>query len=351
MTRLEQREFGKLPDGTSIILFTLSNDQGMIARIMNFGAILTELHVPDRTQQVHNVVLGFDNLAQYLRGHPFFGATTGRVANRIAGARFTLRDREYKLAANDGPHHLHGGIKGFDKVVWQARPLQDLGHAGSVEFTYVSADGEEGYPGNLLVTVIYTLTDRNELKIDYTATTDKPTPVNLTNHSYFNLAGNGDVLQHEMMIAADHYMPVDDDLIPSGEIAPVKGTPFDFSTATPVGLRLDQLQPRPGGYDHNFVLNKNAQSLRLAASVCDPASGRVMEVLTTEPGLQFYTGNFLDGTIQGFGGVSYQRYGGLCLETQRFPDAVHHANFPSIILNPGDTYKTTTEFHFKQDQA
>jgi len=346
MTRLEEKEFGKLADGTPVRLFTLSTANGMVARVTSYGAILTELRVPDRNGKIGNVVHGFDNLKQYAGGHPFFGAIAGRVANRIAKATFTLDGKEYTLAANNGRNHLHGGLKGFDKVVWDARPLPATDHEAAVQFRYLSKDGEEGYPGNLSVIVTYTLTDNNELRIDYEATTDKATPVNLTNHSYFNLAGEGDVLDHEVIIASERYTPVDDELIPTGEIASVQGTPLDFAKPVRIGARIEQLKPKPGGYDHNFVLNSAGKSLAPAARVSEPKSGRVLEVLTTEPGIQLYTGNFLDGTHKGIGGVVYGRHSGFCLETQHFPDSVHHPNFPSTILRPGGTFKSTTVFRF-----
>jgi len=346
MTRLEEQDWGKTLEGALVKRFTLANSNGMAARITNYGAILTELQVPDQHGKPGNVVLGFDSLESYLKGHPFFGAIAGRVANRIARAEFTLDGQQYILAANNGPNHLHGGKKGFDKVVWQAKPLPSNKRESSLQLTYLSPDGEEGYPGNLSATVTYSLTDDNELRLDYTATTDKATPVNLTNHSYFNLSGAGDILGHELTLAADHYTPVDDLLIPTGEIASVKNTPLDFTQPTLIGARIAQLKPRPGGYDHNFVVNGVGNSLALAARVRDPNSGRVLEVHTTEPGVQLYTGNFLDGSLTGSGGFSCVQHSGFCLETQHFPDAVHHPNFPSIILRPGQTYKTTTVFKF-----
>jgi aldose 1-epimerase len=346
MTRLEEQDWGKAPDGTAVKLFTLANSKGMVAKLTTYGATLTELRVPDRNGKVANVVLGFDNLDQYLKVHPYFGTTTGRVANRIARARFALDGKEYTLAANDGRNHLHGGTKGFDKVVWEAKTLPPTDHEVAMQFSYLSKDGEEGYPGNLSVTVIYTLTDDNELKIDYAATTDKATPVNLTNHSYFNLAGSGDILGHEVMIDADRYTPVDEELIPTGEIASVKGIALDFTRPMPIGARIARFKPKPGGYDHNYVLNRGGKSLALAAHVHEPKTGRLMEVLTTEPGIQLYTGNFLDGKLTGHGGAVYRQHTGLCLETQHFPDAVNHPNFPSTILRPGQTYKTTTVYRF-----
>ena len=346
MMKLEQRDWGKISDGAMVNRFTLTNSKGTTAKVTSYGATLTELRVPDRNGTVANVVLGFGNLDAYLKGHPFFGVTAGRVANRIGKARFSLEGREYTLAANNGQNHLHGGIKGFDKVLWQGKALPTTGHDAAVEFSYFSEDGEEGYPGNLSVTVTYTLTENNELQIDYKATTDKATPINLTNHSYFNLAGSGDILDHELTIQADRYTPIDAELIPTGEIASVKDTPLDFTSPMSIGARIDQLKPVPGGYDHNYVLNSRGRSPALAAHVYEPKTGRVMEVLTTEPGIQLYTGNFLDGELTGHGGVVYNKHAGLCLETQQFPDAVNHPNFPSTILRPGETYKSTTRYKF-----
>jgi aldose 1-epimerase len=346
MTRITEEDWGATRDGTSVKRFTLTNQNGMTARLTSYGAILTELQVPDRQGQLTNVVLGFDNLERYLQGHPAFGTTVGRVANRIAHARFTLDGQEYQLAANHGAHHLHGGIKGFDKVVWETKVLPAKHNSASVQFTHLSPDGEEGYPGNLSVVVLYTLTDDNELRIDYHATTDQPTILNLTNHSYFNLAGHGDVLDHELLIEADRYTVADRDLIPTGEIAPVKGTPLDFTQPTRIGARIDELKPQPNGYDHNYVLNSGGSSLALAARASEPNSGRVLEVFTTEPGVQLYTGNWLDGRIEGIGGVTYVRHGGFCLETQHFPDSINHPEFPSTVLRPGQTFQSTTAFKF-----
>ena len=342
MTRIQEQDWGRTSDGTPVKLFTLTNSKGMVAKISNYGGIITEIRVPDRNGKIDDVVLGFDNLDQYLKGHPFFGAIAGRVGNRIAKGRFTIDGQEYKLATNNGPNHLHGGLKGFDKVVWIATPSQ---HGATLELSYHSKDGEEGYPGNLDVTVTYTLTDDNELRIDYTAKTDKATPVNLTNHSYFNLAGGGDIGNHELYLNADRYTVTDDTLIPTGEIAPVKGTPLDFTKPTLIGARFDQLKAR-GGYDDNFVLNSGGKSLALAARAYEPTTGRILEVLTTEPGVQLYTGNFLDGKLTGINGAVYAKHTGFCLETQHFPDSINHPNFPSTILRPGQTYKTTTVFKF-----
>jgi aldose 1-epimerase len=344
---IQKTVFGKTKDGAAVDLFTLTNANGMKAKIMTYGAILTELHVPDRQGKLNDVVLGFDDLESYLKGHPHFGATTGRVANRVAKGKFTLDGKEYTLAVNNGPNSLHGGLKGFDKVVWKAEP-KEASDAVAVQLTYVSPDGEEGYPGNLTTIVTYALTNQNELRIDYKATTDKATPVNLTNHSYFNLAGpwSGDILSHELMLEADEYTPADDTLIPTGEIRSVKGTPLDFTKPATIGSRIAQVADKTGGYDHNFVLRGKGKSLALAARAYEPKTGRVMEMYTTEPGVQLYTGNFLDGKLKGKGGVVYQKHEAFCLEAQHFPDSVNHPEFPSVILRPGETYKQTTVYKF-----
>lgn len=351
MTRLQEKEFGKLPDGTIVRLYTLAGRRGLVAKVTNYGAILTELHAPDRHGEAANIVHGFDNLEQYAKGHPGFGATIGRFANRIARARFSVDGVEYRLAANNGRNHLHGGLRGFDKAVWKAAPLKMTANgAAAVQFTWFSVDGEEGYPGNLEVSVTYAVTDDNDLRIDFVATTDKATPINLTNHSYFNLAGSGDVLGHEMQINADRYTPVDDELIPTGEIAGVKGTPLDFTRPAPIGARIEQLKPNPGGYDHNYVLNRDGGAApSLAARTCEPTSGRVLEVFTTEPGMQLYTGNFLDGKHTGVGGVIYGRHSGFCLETQHFPDSPNHPDFPDCTLRPGQTLRSTTIYRFSAE--
>ncbi|MBM3879984.1 MAG: galactose mutarotase [Verrucomicrobia bacterium] len=342
---LTKATYGKLPEGTLIEQYTLTNAKGVTAKIITYGALLTELHVPDRAGQLGDIVLGFDNLESYLAGHPYFGATIGRVGNRIAKGQFTLDGKTYTLAQNNGPNHLHGGLKGFDKVVWQARPVRAK-NGVAVRFTYTSRDGEEGYPGKLTATVVYTLTNDNELRLDYTAKTDKATPVNLTNHSYWNLAGAGDILGHELMLNADRYTPVDDTLIPTGEIAPVQNTPMDFTRPKPIGRDLKQLANDPQGYDHNFVLSRGDKQMNLCAVVHEARSGRVLEIFTQEPGVQFYSGNFLDGTLTGKGGQVYRKHYGFCLETQHFPDSVNHPNFPSTILRPGRTYKTSTIHRF-----
>ena len=295
-----------------------------------------------------DVVLGFKTIEQYEGEHPYFGATIGRVGNRIAKGKFKLNGQEYTLATNNGPNHLHGGVKGFDKRVWRSQLVPAVDGV-AVKFTYVSADTEEGYPGALTATVTYTLTNRNELRLDYTATTDKPTIVNLTNHSYFNLAGDGqgDILGHELMLMADRYTPVDDTLIPTGEIASVRGTVMDFTRFTAVGSRISQVPgPAPVGYDHNYVLNHGGGVLAMSATVREPGSGRIMDVLTSEPGVQFYTGNFLDGTITGKAGVAYAKHAGFCLETQHFPDSINHPNFPPVVLQPDRTFKSTTVYRF-----
>ena len=343
--------FGEVK-GRKVELFTLRNDHGMTVKITNYGGIVTELHVPDRDGRDGDVVLGFDSLDGYLKGHPYFGALVGRVANRIAGARFTLDGKEYVLAANNGTSHLHGGTEGFDKKVWEAEPLQTA-DGPALRLSYRSPDGEEGYPGNLDVTVTYALTEENGLEIDIRAVTDAPTPVNLTNHSYFNLAGHGagEILGHVLTLEADAYTPTDADLVPTGEIRPVEGTPYDFRTPKPIGKDIAGLPPdpahdNPGGYDVNYVLRGRAGTLRLAARVFEPGTGREMEVYTTQPGIQLYTGNFLDGTLTGKDGAVYRFRNGFCLETQHFPDSVHHPEWPTVILRPGETYHEVTVYKF-----
>lgn len=344
--KLESKVFGRTPEGTEVRIYTLSNTKGMTVKITEYGAIITELWVPDRNGKPGDVVLGFDNLDRYLKGHPFFGAIAGRVANRIAKGKFTLDGKEYTLAVNNGPNHLHGGLKGFDKKVWKSRPLRGLSREVAVELTYISPDGEEGYPGTLTAKVTYTLTDDNELRIDYEATTDKPTIVNLTNHSYFNLAESGSVLDHILMINADRYTAADDTLIPTGELAPVKGTGLDFTQPRRIGDRIADYMSFAKGYDHNFVLNSGGKAMAMAARVSEPKSGRVMEVWTTEPGVQLYCGNHLDGSLTGVGGVVYKQHTGFCLETQHFPDSINKPSFPSVVLRPGQTFKSTTAFRF-----
>jgi aldose 1-epimerase len=357
---VQKESFGRTADGRQVDLYTLTNANGLKARITNYGAIVVSLEVPDRNGKLDDITLGFDTLQEYLKGHPYFGAIVGRYGNRIGKARFTLNGVEYKLAANNGENHLHGGIKGFDKVVWDAQPLTQTDAVG-VKLVYLSRDGEEGYAGNLTCIVTYTLTNNDELKISYEALTDKPTPVNLTHHSYFNLAGQGkgDILGHELTLNADSFTPVDKGLIPTGELRSVKGTPFDFTKPTAIGARIneDNEQLKFGlGYDHNWVLNKGVKHsggglliLMLAARVYEPTTGRVMEVYTTEPGIQFYSGNFLDGTNVGKGDKVYKHRYGFCLETQHYPDSPNKPSFPSVILEPGQKYAhvTTHKFYTK----
>ena len=345
--KMQKQSFGKTDDGQPVDLYILTNQHGMEAAITNYGGTVVTLKVPDRNGKIDDVVLGYDKLDDYAAGKAYFGAIVGRYANRIAHAKFTLDGTTYTLPKNDGDNHLHGG---FNKRVWTAKDVSSS-NGQALELTYLSKDGEEGFPGNLSVKVVYTLTNQNELKIDYSATTDKDTVLNLTNHCYFNLAGqgNGDILQHQLMIRADRFTPVDANLIPTGELRSVKGTPFDFTTATVIGARIDQddQQLKLGrGYDHNWVLNSGtAGSLSLAAQAYEPHSGRVLEVSTTQPGLQFYTGNFLDG-IRGKQGKVYNRRYAFCLETQHFPDSPNHPGFPSTVLKPGQHFLSTTVYKF-----
>jgi aldose 1-epimerase len=341
--------FGKTPEGQEVKLYTLRNVNGAGAKIMTYGATVVSLEMPDGQGRMDDIVLGYDNLDGYLKASPYFGAIVGRYGNRIGKGTFTLDGVAYSLARNDKENHLHGGIKGFDKVVWSDKPVWKSNAVG-VELTYLSKDGEEGYPGNLTSTVTYLLTNKNELRVEYIATTDKATPVNLTHHGYFNLTGGErDILAHELMLNANKFTPVDAGLIPTGELQSVKDTPMDFTKETPIGARIEadfeQLQAG-GGYDHNWVLNRTGDGLILAARVVEPTTGRVMEVYTTEPGIQFYAGNFLDGTITGKEGKVYKHRWGFCLETQHYPDSPNKPNFPSTILRPGDTYKTTTVYRF-----
>lgn len=341
--------YGTLPDGTAVEAFTLNNGAGMTVKAINYGAIITSITVPDRNGKIDDVVLGFDSLDEYLKGTAYFGAVIGRYGNRIGGAQFALDGNTYKLAANNGPNSLHGGLKGFDKVVWQAQTFERDGSVGVV-FTYTSADGEEGFPGALATQVTYTLTPKNELAIDYRATTDKPTVVNLTQHSYFNLGGDGsgDVLAHELTVDADRYNNVDRNLIPLGDPVTVEGTPFDFRTATAIGARIDadDEQIRLGrGYDHNYAINRSGPGLVRAARVVEPKSGRTMEVFTTEPGVQFYTANHLDG-VPGKAGHVYGKRNAFCLETQHYPDSPNKPSFPSATLRPGETYESRTVYTF-----
>ncbi|MGB6832095.1 MAG: aldose epimerase family protein [Candidatus Acidiferrum sp.] len=339
--------FGKLPDGTEIESYTLYNSRGASAKVITYGATLTELHVPDKNGKMGDVVLGFDNLEGYASGpHPYFGATIGRYGNRIAKGKFTLDGKEYQLAINNAPNSLHGGPTGFDKRVWKAEELKEPAGA-AVRFTYLSKDGEENYPGNLKVSVTYTLTNTDELKLQYAAETDKDTVLNLTNHSYFNLSGTGEgnILKYILYINADKYTPVDSTLIPTGKIESVVGTPLDFLKPTAIGARIGELK-EIGGYDHNFVLNGKAGTLRVAAKVVDPDSGREIEVLTTQPGVQFYSAIGLNGSLKGKGGVGYEKYGAICLETQHFPDSPNHPSFPSTELKPGEHFHSETIYKF-----
>jgi aldose 1-epimerase len=345
---VKREAFGKTGDGTPVEIFTLTSKGGVEVRVISYGAIITSIRVPDRTGAVADVALGFDSLDGYLREHPFFGAVVGRYGNRIGKASFTLDGRTYKLAANDGPNHLHGGVRGFDKYVWTADVLKG---ATGVAFTRTSPDGEEGYPGTIQARVTYALSDASELSIEYRATTDKATPLNLTQHTYFNLAGHnaGSIVDHELALFADRYTPVDATLIPTGELAPVAGTPLDFRQPTRIGARIDDPHEQITfglGYDHNWVISRKGDGLQLAARVFEPKSGRTLEVQTTEPGVQFYTGNFLDGTVKGKGGAVYNRRNGLCLETQHYPDSPNQPAFPSTIVRPGQTYQSQTVWRF-----
>lgn len=342
---IEKSPFGKTADGVAVDLYTLTNANGLVLKMTNFGATVVALETPDRDGRMANVNLGFTSLDGFLGPHPYFGATVGRFCNRIAGGKFTLDGKQYTLATNDGDrHHLHGGKVGFNKVVWNAEPFQQETGLG-IKFTYLSRDGEEGYPGNVRVMAVYTLTNGNELVVEFTARTDAPTPVNLTNHCYWNLAGagSGTIRNHVLMVAADKYLPVDAVLIPTGQVADVAGTPLDFTKPERIGARLDQIQADPVGYDHCFVLRGPAGKMQLAAKVKDPASGRVLEIHTTQPALQFYSGNFLDGKPAN---NNYNQYDGFCLETQHYPDSPNHAHFPNTILRPGETFSQKTVHRF-----
>ena len=346
---LKKTSFGKTPEGRQVDLYTFTNKNGVEVAITNFGGIIVSIKVPDRNGKVADVVLGYDSLDGYVNDKSYFGALVGRYGNRIAHGQFTLDGVTYKLAKNNGENSLHGGTKGFNKAVWDAKEVASK-DGPSLQLNYLSKDGEEGYPGNLKVQVVYTLTDANQLRIDYSATTDKKTVLNMTNHSYFNLAGQGtgDILGHELMIQADRFTPVDAGLIPAGELRSVEGTPFDFRKKTAIGARInaDDEQLKLGkGYDHNWVLKRSAE-YSLAARAVEPNSGRVLEVWTTQPGVQFYSGNFLDGTAIGKGGKAYTFRTGFCLETQHFPDSPNHPQFPSTVLNPGDRFHSVTTFKF-----
>jgi aldose 1-epimerase len=351
---MKKESFGAV-QGSSVELYTLTNAHGIEVRCTNYGGIIVSLRVPDKRGRLDDIVLGFDKLQGYLQKQPYFGAIIGRYANRIARAQFELDGVRYPLAANNGPNSLHGGNKGFDKVVWKAEPFEIPEDAGLV-FTYVSKDGEEGYPGNLNVKVTYTLTDQDELIFDYEATTDKATPVNLTQHTYFNLAGEdrSDILGHELTLNADRFTPVDKNLIPTGELRAVKNTPMDFTTPTTIGARIhenDEQLVLARGYDHNFVIRRKGPGPELAAHVREPETGRVMEVFTTEPGVQFYSGNSLNGTVTGKQGHVYQQRFGFCLETQHFPDSPNHPDFPSTILKPGQVYRSRTIYKFSVEDV
>jgi aldose 1-epimerase len=341
------KPFGKTEGGQEVKVHTLTNTKGLRVRLIDFGATLISVEAPDRHGKNANITLGFPSLAGYLQRHPYFGSTVGRYANRIAGGKFTLDGKTYALATNNGPNHLHGGNKGFDAVLWKSEAVSSPDAVG-VRFSYVSRDGEEGYPGTLETTVCYTLNDANQVRIDYAATTDKPTVVTLTNHSYWNLAGagSGDILKHELTLAADQYLPIDDTSIPTGELAAVKRTPFDFTQPHAIGERIGELKKEPHktkGYDHCFVLRGQQGKLELAARVTEPTSGRVMEVFTTEPGIQLYCGNFLDGSPSAGG---YKQHDAFCLETQHYPDSPNKPSFPSTVLRPGQTYRSTTMHRF-----
>ena len=345
------RPFGTMPDGRDVGLYLLANDNGMRVSVTDYGGIVTSLTAPDSRGRLADIVLGFDTFEAYLEGHPYLGAIVGRYANRIGNGTFTLDGRQYVLSRNSAGHHLHGGISGFDKVLWQAAAM--AAEAGpQLLLSYVSRHGEEGYPGRLDVAVTYTLTNENEFRIDCRATTDAPTHVNLTHHSYFNLAGPTarDILDHVIAIDADRFTPVDDGLIPTGELRDVAGTPMDFRSPFPVGARIDDDDEQlhfGGGYDHNWVLNRAGAALSFAARVSDPTTGRILEVFTTEPGVQFYTGNFLDGTLTGKQGTVFRRRCAFCLEAQHFPDSPNRPEFPTTVLRPGQVYETTTLYRFR----
>jgi aldose 1-epimerase len=335
--------FGKTADGREVSIYALTNSKGLRARITNFGAALVSLHVPDGDGNLGDVTLGFDTVEGYEQQSTYIGVTAGRYANRIGAGKFTLDGTEYTLATNNGPNHLHGGNTGFDKVLWDTREVVAADEAAWVKMTYLSADGEEGYPGNLQCSVTYTLTNNDELRISYEGTTDKKTVVNLTNHTYWNLAGKGDILKHELMLNAERFTLIDTTLIPTGIVASVKDTPLDFSRPKAMGARMHQIGL---GYDHNYVLAGETGEMKLCARVHEPTSGRVMELHTTEPGVQLYTGNYLDGTVIGKGGQAYEKHAGFCLETQHWPDSPNKPDFPSVVLEPGQTYTSQTTHRF-----
>jgi aldose 1-epimerase len=352
MANIEQQVFGEMPDGRNVKIYTLTNDQGLEARIMNYGGTLVSLRAPDRNGIHADVVLGFDEFAPYLAQHPYFGSLIGRYANRIAGASFTVDGRTHRLSANDGRNHLHGGGIGFDKTLWDAEPAESA-EGPQLVLSHFSRAGEDGYPGNLTVRVTYTLTAQNELRLDYSASTDQTTVINLTHHSYFNLAGAGTIHDHLLRLRAERYLPVDPELIPIGEQRSVRGTPFDFTVPCSIGSRIssDEAQLQlAGGYDHCWVLTEQSGACALAAELFDPMSGRALTVFTTQPGIQVYSGNFLECSIEGKQGRRYQRHSGLCLETQHFPDSPNQPGFPTTMLRPSDTYREMTVYRFEVDQ-
>lgn len=345
---LEKTSFGKTEDGTEVFLFSCKNSQGVVVKLTNLGATVVAVEIPDRNGQIANVNLGFNDAASYEKHSAYFGCTVGRYGNRIAKGRFVLDEKEYTLATNNGGNHLHGGEKGFNRKIWKADEVKTPNAVG-VKFSYRSPDGEEGYPGNLDVTATYTLTNDNELRIEYSAVTDKPTVLNLTNHCYWNLggAGSGDIKSHELQLESDKYLAVDDGLIPTGEETPVEGTPLDFRKPHAIGERINEIKADPVGYDHCFVLRDSSNKLKLAARVKDPKSGRVMEVRTTEPGIQFYSGNFLNGDAANGGHAQHTAF---CLETQHFPDSPNQPKFPSTVLKPGEKFQSTTVHKFLVDR-
>lgn len=354
VNKIEKISFGKLPDGREVDQYILKNANGMEVKIMNYGGVITHWTAPDKEGKYEDIVLGFDSLVGYLTPPPYFGAIIGRYGNRIAKGKFTLDGKTYQLAKNNGENHLHGGVVGYDKVLWNAESIE--GAESTLKLTYLSKDGEEGYPGNLNITVTYTLKNDNSLKMDYVATTDKATIINLTNHSYFNLsAAKKDVLDQEVTLNADRYLPVDEGLIPTGELRLVTGNAFDFSKPTEIGKGINDVRDKQiklgGGYDHAWILNKKeVNELSLAATVLEKTSGRKMEVMTTEPAIQFYTGNFLDGSLTGKGGVKYAKRFALCLESEHYPDSPNQSAFPSVILKPNEKYSTTTIYKFSVEK-
>ena len=341
--KIEKSFFGTTPEGDSAMLYTLKNEKDITVTITNYGGIITGIHTPDKNGKITNITLGFDNLEQYLEGHPYFGAIVGRYGNRIANAQFSLDGESYQLAVNNGNNTLHGGLKGFDKKLWSPEVI-GFDERSALKLTYMSPDGEEGYPGNLMVTVTYELL-MDQLFITYEAETDKATVLNLTNHTYFNLAGEGTILDHILYVNASKYTPVNDELIPTGELANVEGSPFDFRKPYMIGERFDEVGGNPVGYDHNYVIDGSEGEKRLAAKVLDPKTGRFVEVRTTEPGVQFYTGNFLDGTLIS-GSTAYEQHSGMCLETQHFPDSPNQPGFPTTVLRPGEKFVSQTIFKF-----